>query len=477
MPDALAVEAPPAPSSRPLVKKTVWWWLSPILVAVVSAGTLHMVERTVRLVAPQILPEGYRFQDWTSNWLMQTMGLEEMLPFGPKALFYDHIYPPLLDGIRYVLTFPETGAGLPASPIAVDFRLYSIYAVCFGLVNCVLFIWVRNLTQSGWWALVTTIVWALVPGYIMTMTLLDPSPLAMLFISSSLYFLFMFLKYRNAWWSPAFFLLFLLASLTRSVTQPHVLAALAVATIVFFFIARRRRWIPLIINVALVALMCVIPIKQYVMYATYDTTTFAGYHRVGMLWIDPRTVPDVRYPQHIVDNALAFSTRYNTQETVKDNYRLSAAANSFLIHHPLESLVRLGKSLSVTLPEIARPSSMYTENYLVERLPWRAPFDWLFSGWRYGLMVIASAAVIVWRRGWRGSGLLIRRYGWFAVVYALIAAPILLSNRYTPGQEDLGPLWTDAIRQKVFLEIPVIAVMSYALWVLSRRLFHRVPPG
>ena len=453
--------------------RSVWWWLAPILVALGSAGALHVVERTVRLVAPQILPEGYRFQDWTSNWLMQTMGLEEMLPFGPKSLVYDHIYPPLLDSIRYILTFPETGSGLPASPIAVDFRLYVIYAGCFGLVNSILFIWVRNLTKSSWWALGTTAVWALVPGYIMTMTLLDPSPLAMLFITSTLYFLYMFLRFRSAWWATAFFFTFLLASVTRSVTQPHVIAILAIAAVTFVFIARRRQWIPLVINLVLVSLMCIIPIKQYVMYGTLDTTTFGGYHRVGMLWIDPRTVPDPVYPQKIVDNALAFSTRYNTQETVKDNYRLSAAANDFIIHHPLDALARLGKSLTVTLPEIARPSSMYTENYLVERLPWRAPFDWVFSGWRYGLLLILSALVIVWSRGWSGIGRLLRKYGWFVVIYVLIAAPILLSNRYTPGQEDLGPMWTDAIRQKVFIEVPVISVMSYALWTLSQRLFRR----
>jgi hypothetical protein len=193
-----------------------------------------------------------------------------------------------------------------------------------------------------------------------------------------------------------------------------------------------------------------------------------------MLWIDPRTVPDPIYPQKIVDNALAFSTRYNTQETVKDNYRLSAAANNFIIHHPLEALARMGKSLTVTVPEIVRPSSMYTQNYLVERLPWRAPFDWVFSGWRYGLLLIASAVVIVSSRGWRGVGRLLRKYGWFVVIYAIIAAPILLSNRYTPGQEDLGPLWTDAIRQKVFIEVPVISGMSYALWTLNQKLFRRV---
>lgn len=451
--------------------RSLGWWLAPALVGVASTAALHLALRTFRMVAPPgLLPEAYRIQDWTSNWLMQTLGLEEMVPYGPRALVQNHIYPPLLDAIRYAFTWPETSAGQPFSAMAVDFRLYALYAVCFGMVNAVLFIWVRNLTRSGWWALGATLLWALVPGYIMTMTLLDPSPLAMLFITVSLYFLFMFLRERRLGWASGFFAMFLMASLSRSVTQAHVLLVLVVALVVFTVMAKRRQPLLVALNALLVGLMFVIPIKQYVMYATLDTTSFAGYHRVGMLGIDPRTVPQPEYPQHIVDNALAFSSRYNTQETIKDNYRLTAAANEFLVTRPLEVPGRLAQSLAITLPEIARPSSMYTQNYLVERLPWRGFLDWVFSGWRYGLMLIAAAIAISTIRGRAWVWMAIRRYGWFAVFYALLAAPILLSNRYRPGEEYLGPVWTDAIRQKVFLEVPIIVALAYAAWLVVDRL-------
>jgi hypothetical protein len=39
----------------------------------------------------------------------------------------------------------------------------------------------------------------------------------------------------------------------------------------------------------------------------------------------------------------------------------------------------------------------------------------VFSGWRYVLLMLASAAIIIWSRGMRGSYALLRRYGWFAV--------------------------------------------------------------
>ena len=457
------------PPASPVSRRGAGVWLFPLLVAVISAAGLHLVVRTMRIVSPEVLREGYRVQDWTSNWLMQSMGLEEMMAYGPRSLWQDHIYPPLLDSIRYVLTFPETSAGLPFSAVAVDFRLYVLYAVCFGIVNALLFIWVRSLTRSTWWALGATVVWALMPGYIMTMTLLDPSPLAMLFITMSLFFLYFFLKTRSAGYSSAFFAALLLASLSRSVTQPHVLIIVFIAVVVFWRLSKGRNPVFLIVNIVLAGLMLVMPLKQYVMYATFDTTSFAGYHRAGMLWIDPRTVPEPAYPQHMVDNALLFSTRYNTQETIKDNYRLSAAANDFIITHPLEAAQRLGRSLTVTVPELMRPSSMYTQNYLVERIPWRAPMDWLFSSWRYLLLIIGSATIVYLSRGSSGTKQLLRRYGWFAVFYVLIAAPILFSNRYFPGQEDNGPIWTDAIRQKVFLEVPVFVMLAYALWLVASK--------
>lgn len=448
-----------------------------MLVAVVTTGALHLLQRTFRLANQAALPDGYRLQDWTSNWLMQTLGLEEMVPFGPKALVYNHIYPPLLDAIRLSLSHLAPMYGGSGSYVDVDFGLYAIYAVCFGLVNAIVFIWVRGLTGSPWWALGATVIWAVMPGYIMTMTLLDPSALAMLFITLSLYFLYMFLRTRNLAWTSAFFAALLMASLSRSVTQPHVLIIVIIALVSFWFISRKRHWAWMAVNGVLVALLFVIPVKQFVMYGTTDTTTFAGYHRVGMLWLDPRTVPDVEYPQHIVDNALAFSSRYNTQETVKDNYRLSGAANAFIVEQPLEALSGLGRSLTITVPEIIRPSSMYTQNYLVEKVPWRAVWDWVFSGWRYGAMLLAAAVVLVSIRGWRWVGRTFRRYGWFVAFYALLAAPVLLSNRYRPGEEDLGPVWTDAIRQKVFLEVPVIVALTYSLWLLVMTLRRRRAQG
>ena len=80
----------------------------------------------------------------------------------------------------------------------------------------------------------------------------------------------------------------------------------------------------------------------------------------------------------------------------------------------------------------------------------------------------------MWSRGWAGTLTLLRRYGWFAVFWGLVAIPVAFSNRYwPPGSEDLGPIHTEAARLKAFLEVPLYAVIVYALWVAVGRVRAR----
>ena len=87
-------------------------------------------------------------------------------------------------------------------------------------------------------------------------------------------------------------------------------------------------------------------------------------------------------------------------------------------------------------------------------------------------MIGAAAFIIGKSRGRRGISRLFIKYGWFIAFYGLLALPIMFSNRFYPGNEDAGPIWTDAIRQKVFLEMPIWVAFGYALWILVNRRRH-----
>jgi hypothetical protein len=113
---------------------------------------------------------------------------------------------------------------------------------------------------------------------------------------------------------------------------------------------------------------------------------------------------------------------------------------------------------------------MYTYNTMVEPLFWKAPFNWVFSGWRALLLVVISMAAVALTRGRRGTVALIKRYWWFVGFYVLIAIPVVWSNRYRPGEEFNGAVWTDAVRLKLFLELPASILLIYAVYSVVCRL-------
>jgi hypothetical protein len=436
----------------------------PTLVAVISAVGLNQVQWAFRNANLERLPGGYLLQEWSSETMMQTLALKDMFAFGPMALWYNHLYPPLQDALRYAYSLPDLYHRMPPNYGSVDLHLYLTYAWCFGLVNAVVYLWVRDLTRNGWWALAVTALWAIAPGYLTNMMLLESTPLAMAFISAAFYFLYRFLRTRRLGYVSWFLAAMLLASLSRVVTQAHVLLVIVVFVALTWWLATKRAWWDMAINLVLLGLPFVMPVKQQVLYGTTDTSSYSGFHRVGMIGLNPHTVPEPEFPDHILGNAERFQSKYNNTDFIRDNYRLTQGSYDAWLGDPIGSAAGALNSLTITVPEALRPSSEYVDNLLVAELPWKAVYDWIFSGWRY-LAILAGALAVLWAaRGGRGLRDLARRYGWFIVFYALVAAPVLWSNRFIPGQESSGPIWTDAVRQKMFLEVPLVVLVAYAAW-------------
>lgn len=449
-------------------------WLAPLIVGLLAATWLLVVEQTFIAGNGSSLPSGFRIHDMSANNTQQTVDIKDINVRGITFAWYTHVYPPLLDVIRYVLMLPEVRAGLEPSGEAVDMRLYYVFGIFYGVIAAVIYLWVRDLTKSGWWALATSALWTVSPLSVTVMTLLEPTPLSLTLVVTMFYFLYRFLKTRRLGYATAFFAALLIGSLSRNIVQLHVLLILAIAVIAFWFIARKRSGVLMAVNVILVLLTFFWPIRAYVMYGTWDVSTHTGYHRAGALWIDPRTAPEPSYPFHISDNALSFTSRFNTQPLVAENYKLGLAANELMLTDPVEAAQRLGRSLTITVPNALLPITATTGNYLVETFWWKAPFEWLFSGWRYVALTVLALGVILWSRGWSGTWSLVRRYAWFGVFWVLVAVPVLFSNRYwPPGSEDLGPIHTEAARLKAFLEIPVYMIIVYGLWVAVQRIRRR----
>lgn len=448
-------------------------WLVPVLVAVGSSLGLYWWQLWFRSQNVDRLPQGYLLQEWPSEQMMQNLGLADLFTFGPEALWLKHVYPPLLDAFRYFFSIPELRYGFPPNFAAVDLNLYKLHALCFGLVCMALYLWIRDLTRNGWWAGAVMGVWAISPGFLTNMMLLDPTALAMLGLTFSFYFLFTFLRKRNAWYLCGFLASLLFSSLARPATQIHVLIFVAVMVLCCLFLARPRQFTAAALAIVLTGALWVMPIKQLVLYGTWDTTTYAGYHRVGLLWVDPHTVPEPDFPDDILANGDAFQSRWNTTDAIRDNYRLTEWSNQVLLSDPAGAAVAAWRSVGITVPQLLRPSSEYVDNLMVRELPWRAAFDWVFSGWRYALLGLVAIVTFISCTGLSGTLRVIRRYGWFFAYYALVSVPIVWSNRFIFGEENLGPVWTDAIRLKMFVEIPIITFLAYSFWLAGTRVRSR----
>lgn len=448
------------------------WLVKPsIMISCISTLALLTAEALFRTLWPgqlyssnQVKTVPYLFQNYASDDLLQTVKIADLVEFGPLGLWYFHVQPPIHQAILYLLALPEIITDAPVTSEIVDLRMYVVYAIVFGLLNALVFVWARDLTRSLRLSLIVTALWAIYPGNLQMATLLDGTYLSLYLITLTLYLLYRFLRTREAKYATLFLLVLTVTSYARTIFQIHVAVVLVIAVGCFWWLQQdRRRAGLMIMDVVLVLTMLALPVKQYLMFGSFSTTTFGGYHRTGMLFYDP---PEELYygvvvPEHVLRNAEMFQSDNNVPIIAADNYIREQLANQWLASHPIsETTGLIVKSLDLNFQTALAPTSEYGENNFAHGPPWRAPMDWLLSGYHYILMAFLVLVGIVVLRGWQGSWRLLRRYGWLIALYLMIAVTIALQNRND---------WSEANRLKVFVEIPVWLAATYFIHLVGVR--------
>ena len=452
-----------------------WLRKAPVLIALVSTAALLVYEGIFRKLQPdalfssnQVKTIPYLFQNYASDDMLQTVKIADLVNFGPLGFWYFHIQPPLHQAILYVLALPEVFRSAPITSEIVDLRMYVFYTIVYGLINALIFIWARDLTHSTRLSLIVAVLWAIYPGNIQMATLLDGTYLSLYLITLTLYLLYRFLKTRTPKYLTLFLLVLTVTSYARTIFQIHVVLILVVAIGCFWWMQKDRRRIGfMVLDVLLVLVMVALPVKQYLMFSSFSTTTFGGYHRTGMLFYDPpaELYYSVQVPENILRNAEVFKSDNNVPIIAADNYIREQLANEWLKTHPIsETASVLVKSLDLDFQKAMAPTSEYGTNSLAQAVPWRAPMDNLLSGYLYILLAIVSIIGVFVLRGGRDAWGLLRRYGWLISLYLMIALTIGLQNRMD---------WSEANRLKVFLEIPVWLAATYLVHLIGVRVSHR----
>lgn len=452
-----------------------WLKKAPVLISLVSTAILLAYEAFFRTLQPdslfssnQVETIPYLFQNYASDDLLQTVKIADLASFGPLGFWYFHIQPPLHQVILYILALPEILRNISITSEIVDLRMYVFYTIVYGLINALIFIWAKDLTKSTRLSLLVVVLWAIYPGNIQMATLLDGTYLSLYLITLTLYLLYRFLKTRTPKYLTLFLLALTITSYARTIFQIHVVLILVVAIGCFWWMQKDRRQVGLVVlDVLLVVVMVALPVKQYLMFSSFSTTTFGGYHRTGMLFYDPpeELYYAVQVPENIIRNAEVFKSDNNVPIIAADNYIREQLANDWLKTHPIsETAQTLLKSLDLDFQKAMAPTSEYGTNSLAQAVPWRGPMDNLLSGYLYVFLAVASIIGIFVLRGGHATWGLLRRYGWLIALYIMIALTIGLQNRMD---------WSEANRLKAFLEIPVWLAATYLVHLIGVRWLHR----
>src|SRR4051812_8198481 len=323
--------------------------------------------------------DGVHFQSWTSDDMQQTLPIAMLRDFPLQSLYYLHIQPPLLDVLRSVVAQFVHPEGSTSLVIAADRGLYIIQILVFGFTSVRMYQWARRLTDR-WFAPLLWLAWIVHPAPLAYATLLDSTSL-----SSSFIFLFCYELWRLQHADGSIRRLAvagLFVFFTRTVFQWYYVPVTVVALVL-----SQLTWRQIAVFVAVSALG-IVPwlAKQKLLFGTLSTTTFSGYHQAGIIWYHP-TADELeaatrQLGYHYPAGAKRYEggTRFNTESVAVDNLiyaKLSAQQWATQRSRCIEGIRR---SIDQNYQSFWAPSSRYKPNVMVDALPWRRAYDWLFSG-------------------------------------------------------------------------------------------------
>ena len=141
------------------MKKTV------ILLAIIVLIVGALFQVSLRYLTRSYAQDGCYCLDISSEKLMQTVSIEDLRDAPLKTLYNIHIQPPALDIIRAILVQIWPAPNSATLLRHVDFLLYQLWSLLYGLVGLLIFLWIFKLTDIKI-AIFATVIFLLHPAYI-----------------------------------------------------------------------------------------------------------------------------------------------------------------------------------------------------------------------------------------------------------------------------------------------------------------------
>jgi hypothetical protein len=354
-------------------------------------------------------PYAYRgtyFQEASSEDMMQTVSLLDLRERPLQTLLVLHVQPPLLDAVRALLArlWPE----LPRRKLVVrvDRSLYLLWSLVYAGMGVLVFRWLQLLVASTRIAVLGALGFFLHPAAIFYATFLEGTLLTSLGVLWLCYALWRF-PARGSTLSLVAAYLFLF--FVRSIFQWPALLVVVAALV----LRRAPRRKVLVFAVSSAVVVGAFMLKQYLVFGSTSTSSFAGMSCLQSLGEEPEvgsssdaaTPMGPLYPKLAAGGDPPALTRrikitgahnFNGLADLREERELLRRCVARLTSQPLGTTLR---AWAENLTIFFQPSSRYlTAHVIVDRLPWRGAFDWLFSGLRLVFLLAAGALLWAWGR-------------------------------------------------------------------------------
>ena len=348
--------------------------------------------------------QGTYFQQWSSETIMHTVSVQDLREHPWQSLMYLHIQPPVLDGIRAALCrlWPDDSGMVLVRRI--DTGLYLVWTLFFALSAGLVFLWLSDLTNSGF-AAAGAMLYLFHPAHVLFVTCPDVSMMTTVLV---LWFYYELWKVRSCNGRHVGILaaLVLILFLTKAIVQLPMAGLVAVSLAMLRVPSRKVALFLLLTGGAMTAFL----LKNYLVFGLTTTSSFTGRNlcrslgdRPGQSVALPADWPaGCRVPTPC-PSVLVRETKIDGSPNLNQFRYL--ALDRVLMKRFRELLSR---QTAVTLINNYRqnirlffePSSEFTAHEIVDRLPWRRAYDRVFS---YPvLLVLLGGGLVVWTwMNWR----------------------------------------------------------------------------
>lgn len=409
--------------------------------------------------------EGIYFQAWSSEDMMQTVSIRDLQAAPVASLLNIHIAPPAFDLLRAVLVQLWPTADPQLLLRRVDSSLYVIWAGLLGLVGLVVFMWLSH-SMHPILAGLSALIFVLHPATIFFATFLDTTLLSALLVLTTYYLMWKLMKGTGASLG-AFSFVALALFFTRSIFQLPFLILLAICAGI---LGKPWRWCAaFIVITGLVS--GAYAIKQWIQFGTPSTSSLTAVNLSNSVGVglsthnyfsyldDPRNLKIAdgsRADVLVATTKLDGQPNFNNLNYLRLDDTLYRRFQDQISHAAPSSLLA---SYAQNLAIYFEPSSWYSsDNVIVDRLPWRAAYDAIFSAPVLPALLLAAIAV------WLARVVRAKQYA-KGLGIALPAAFVFLASVLLDKGENM--------RFKYFLEpvmfVFLVSQLTFAWGLLGKR--------